>query len=75
MSSARAEYFCEHAWLGGPTTEADVLVSVEGDRIVGVHLGGRPRRRPALRTCGGLTLAGLGQLPTRMHFHRALTGP
>jgi formiminoglutamate deiminase len=71
MNPARAQYFCEHAWLGGPTTEADVLVSVEGDRITGVHLGGG-RPTGAVRLAG-LTLPGFANAHSHA-FHRALRG-
>ena len=29
---------CEWAWLGGPQAQPDVLLEVDGDRIVGVDV-------------------------------------
>ena len=40
-------YWCELAWLGGPTAEAGVLVDVEDGRIAAVTPATRTCRRPA----------------------------
>jgi formiminoglutamate deiminase len=67
----RAEYFCDYAWLGGPTVEANVTLRVNGTTIetVGVNEG-----RPAGAThLAGLTLPGLANAHSHA-FHRALRG-
>ena len=67
MASA---YHCELAWLGGERVEPDVLVTVDGDRIVAVEVG--------VSTAGATRLAGLtvpGFANAHSHaFHRALRG-
>ncbi|MGI8753248.1 MAG: formimidoylglutamate deiminase [Acidimicrobiales bacterium] len=61
-------YHCAHAWLGGPTTTRDVIVEVEGDRIVEVTTGPRPPEAVGLR---GITVPGLADVHSHA-FHRAL---
>ena len=64
---------CEWAWLGGPQAQPDVLLEVDGDRIVGVgpvgagdHAGGADVER-----LPGLTIPGLVNAHSHA-FHRAL---
>ena len=67
----RVSYFADHAWLGGATASADVLVEVEGDRLVAVRAGAQ---RPAGAVhLPGLTLPGLANAHSHA-FHRALRG-
>src|SRR5579863_5439636 len=69
MSSA--QYFCDFAWLGGPSAKKDVLVYVSGDRIVGLGVEATaPATAVHLR---GLTLPGLANCHSHA-FHRALRG-
>jgi formiminoglutamate deiminase len=66
-----ARYFCDYAWVGGATTEADVLISTAGDRIVAVDPGAdRPPDAVHLR---GLTLPGFANAHSHA-FQRALRG-
>jgi len=66
-----ARYFCDHAWVGGASAEADVLISTEGDRITAVGRGAdRPADAVHLR---GLTLPGFANAHSHA-FHRALRG-
>lgn len=66
-----AQYFCDFAWLGGPSAQPDVLVSVHGERIAGVETGASaPPTAVHLR---GLTLPGLANCHSHA-FHRALRG-
>jgi formiminoglutamate deiminase len=66
-----AQYFCDHAWLGGTSTEVDVLISTAGDRIAAVETGAvRPRGAVRLR---GLTIPGFANVHSHA-FHRALRG-
>ncbi len=66
-----ARYFCDHAWVGGASAEADVLISTQGDRIAAVSLGAaRPADAVHLR---GLTLPGFANAHSHA-FHRALRG-
>lgn len=64
-------YHCELAWLGGGAAVADVLVTVAGERIVGVEAG-VPAPAGAVRLAG-LTLPGLANAHSHA-FHRALRG-
>ncbi len=67
----RAEYFCDYAWLGGPTVEANVTLQVNGTTIETVSLNeGRTARA---RHLAGLTLPGLANAHSHA-FHRALRG-
>jgi len=69
--STAARYFCDHAWVGGVSTEADVLVSTAGDRITDVEAGAaRPADAVHLR---GLTVPGFANAHSHA-FHRALRG-
>jgi formiminoglutamate deiminase len=69
-------YLCSHAWLGGPTVSADVLIEVAADRIVAVTPGavaaGAHGVAGATRL-PGLTLPGLANVHSHA-FHRALRG-
>jgi formiminoglutamate deiminase len=64
-------YHCEFAWLGDDRAAADVLVVVEGDRIISVRAeAGAPMGAVRL---AGLTIPGLAN--THSHaFHRMLRG-
>lgn len=64
-------YHCELAWLGGDAAEADVLVEVDGDRIVAVTPGVAPP--PGATRLAGLTLPGLADAHSHA-FHRVLRG-
>ena len=69
---ALSTYYCEWAWLGGDNAEVDVLVHVEGDRIVGVVAGAPPNEVPLGATrLRGLTIPGLANAHSHA-FHRAL---
>jgi len=64
-------YHCELAWLGGDHAVADVVIEVDGDRIVTVTPGmPTPAGAVQLR---GLTLPGLANAHSHA-FHRALRG-
>lgn len=67
----RSSYFCDHAWLGGERTDADVLVAVEGGTIAAVERGAR--RPPGAVHLAGLTLPGFASAHSHA-FHRALRG-
>lgn len=62
-------YWCEWAWLGGPTATAGVLLEVRGDRVAAVEPG-RPAP-PGGELRRGLTLPGLADAHSHV-FHRAL---
>jgi formiminoglutamate deiminase len=68
---------CEWAWLGGARAEPDVLLEVEGDRIVSVAPAGGDGSG-AVDGSGAERLAGLtipGLVNAHSHaFHRALRG-
>lgn len=71
MDGAPDAYHCELAWLGGDHAVADVLVELDGDRIVHVTPGvTAPGNATRLR---GLTLPGLANSHSHA-FHRALRG-
>ncbi|MGH9270062.1 MAG: formimidoylglutamate deiminase [Ilumatobacteraceae bacterium] len=64
-----ATFHCALAWLGGDRADADVLVTVDGDRISAVKPGvSAPPDATRLR---GLTLPGLANAHSHA-FHRAL---
>lgn len=64
-------YFCDHAALGGDAAAADVLVTVDGERIAAVEAGAaRPADAHHLR---GLTLPGFANGHSHA-FHRVLRG-
>ncbi len=65
------EYHCELAWLGDDRAVADVLVTVDGDRIAAVQAGGTPPS-DAIRL-RGLTVPGFANAHSHA-FHRALRG-
>ena len=62
-------YHCELAWLGGDHAVADVVIEVDGDRIVTVTPG-MPTPAGAVQL-HGLTLPGLANAHSHA-FHRAL---
>ncbi len=66
-------YLCEHAWLGGPTTQADVLVEVDGGRVSAVTAGVVDPPGTGVVRLSGLTLPGLANVHSHA-FHRALRG-
>lgn len=66
-----ARYWCEHAWLGGITSTAGVVLDVRGDHIAEV---GSADSCPADAVrLDGLTLPGLANGHSHA-FHRALRG-
>ena len=65
-------YWCELAWLGGPSATPGVVVEVEGDRIAGVSPGHASPPRDAIEL-PGLTLPALANAHSHA-FHRALRG-
>ena len=67
-----AQYHCELAWLGGETAEPDVLVTIDGDRIVSAATAVRPAPADAIGL-PGLTLPGFSNAHSHA-FHRALRG-
>jgi formiminoglutamate deiminase len=68
---------CEWAWLGGPQARPDVLLVVEGDRIVGVGMGDTGAAEAPgpgggdVERLSGLTIPGLVNAHSHA-FHRAL---
>jgi formiminoglutamate deiminase len=65
------QYFCDHAWLGGASAQADVLISAEGPLIAAVDVAAA--RPPGAVHLRGLTIPGFAN--THSHaFHRALRG-
>jgi formiminoglutamate deiminase len=65
-------YWCELAWLGGPSAEAGVLIDVQEGRIAAVT-GGVPAPLSGARRLDGLTLPGLANAHSHA-FQRALRG-
>jgi formiminoglutamate deiminase len=65
-------YWCELAWLGGPSAEVGVVVEVEDGRIAAVAPGEQAPPRGA-RRLDGLTLPGLANAHSHA-FQRALRG-
>ncbi|MCU1359393.1 MAG: formiminoglutamate deiminase [Ilumatobacteraceae bacterium] len=64
-------YHCQLAWLGDDHPSADVLIEIDGDRIVTVTPGvDKPQHATALP---GLTMPGLANSHSHA-FHRALRG-
>jgi formiminoglutamate deiminase len=64
-------YHAEHAWLGGGDLARDVLIAVDGERIVAVEANAeRPGDATRLR---GVVLPGLANAHSHA-FHRALRG-
>ncbi|MBK1785964.1 formimidoylglutamate deiminase [Prauserella cavernicola] len=64
-----AQWWCEHAWLGGDTVADGVLVSAEDGLITSVRTG--VARPPSALRLNGVVLPGLAN--THSHaFHRAL---
>ena len=68
---AVATFHCELAWLGDDRAAADVLVTVEGDRISAVEAGATAP--PDSTRLAGLTLPGFANAHSHA-FHRALRG-
>jgi formiminoglutamate deiminase len=65
-------YHCELAWLGGEQAEQDVLVRVDGERIVAVEPAMTDPPADATRL-PGLTVPGFANAHSHA-FHRALRG-
>ena len=65
-------YWCELAWLGGPSATPGVLIEVDGDRIAGVSVG-HASPPPEAIPLSGLTLPALANAHSHA-FHRALRG-
>jgi cytosine/adenosine deaminase-related metal-dependent hydrolase len=71
-STARlVDYYCDYAWLGGPTATPRVTLRVNGTVIDAVVVSGE--RPPGARHLAGLTLPGLANAHSHA-FHRALRG-
>ena len=71
---SRSTYLCELAWLGGDHAVADVLVQIDGDRIVTVTPGtGTDDAPEGTIRLSGLTLPGLANAHSHA-FHRVLRG-
>lgn len=66
-----AAFWCEHAWLGGDTATAGVLLETDGQELTAVTAG-VPCPADATRLAG-LTLPGLANAHSHA-FHRALRG-
>ena len=62
-------FYCELAWLGEATATANVLITIEGERIISVEAG-VPCPPDAL-SLPGLTIPGLANAHSHA-FHRAL---
>jgi len=65
---------CEWAWLGGPQAQPDVLLEVDGDRIVGIDAGtagAAGESASDVERLPGLTIPGLVNAHSHA-FHRAL---
>ena len=64
-------YLCEHAWLGGPTAQDDVLVEVDGGRVSAVTPGFEGSAPRGVVRLSGLTVPGLANVHSHA-FHRAV---
>ncbi|MBG0737972.1 formimidoylglutamate deiminase [Paeniglutamicibacter antarcticus] len=64
-------FFCEYAWLGGDDVTANVLITVENDRITAVTPDAQCP--PAARRLTGLTMPGFANAHSHV-FHRAIRG-
>ena len=62
-------FHCEYAWLGGDVAEADVAITVDGDRITAISSGALPD--PSATRLAGVTLPGLANSHSHA-FHRGL---
>jgi formiminoglutamate deiminase len=67
----RLAYFCDYAWLGGPSATPSVLIEVVDGVIRSVETGAA--RPPAAIRLAGLTLPGFANAHSHA-FHRALRG-
>jgi formiminoglutamate deiminase len=65
-----ATWWCEWAWLGGPSAVPGVVLTVEGDRLVGVD-DAAVDPPPGAERLAGLVLPGLVDAHSHA-FHRAL---
>ena len=65
-------YRCELAWLGGPVAAVDVRLTVDGDRLAEVTVGGAEAPVDAVEL-PGLTIPGLANGHSHA-FHRAMRG-
>ncbi len=64
-------FFCEYAWLGGDMVTANVLISVDGGKIVSVDAG---VAAPAgAHRLAGLTMPGFANAHSHV-FHRTIRG-
>lgn len=71
MTASANKWWCEFAWLGGDLATRDVLLTIDGDRILDIEPGVRP---PASATrLDGLTMPGFANVHSHA-FHRALRG-
>ncbi|MGX9787172.1 formimidoylglutamate deiminase [Mycobacterium sp. MMS18-G62] len=64
-------WWCEHAWLGGQTVQAGVLISVADGRITSIRSG--TAFEPPSHRLDGLVIPGLANAHSHA-FHRALRG-
>jgi formiminoglutamate deiminase len=62
-------WWCEHAWLGGDTVEANVLISVADGWITSIQLDTPPE--PSVNRLHGLVIPGMANAHSHA-FHRAL---
>lgn len=67
--SESGSWWCEHAWLGGDTVGAGVLVTVVDGRIASIREGTSPE--PTSKRLRGMVIPGLGNAHSHA-FHRAL---
>jgi formiminoglutamate deiminase len=67
-----SELWCEHAWLGGESATAGVVIGVEGERIVTVRVGVAAAPEGAV-VLPGYTLPGLANAHSHA-FQRAFRG-
>jgi formiminoglutamate deiminase len=64
-------WWCEHAWLGGDTVDAGVLITVTDGRISAIRSG--VAADPSSNRLYGLVVPGMGNAHSHA-FHRALRG-
>ncbi len=64
-------FFCEYAWLGGGDVTANVLLTVQDDRIT--QVSANVECPPAARRLAGLTMPGFANAHSHV-FHRAIRG-
>ncbi|MEV0672775.1 formimidoylglutamate deiminase [Mycobacterium sp. NPDC050441] len=71
MTTAVADWWCEHAWLGGDTVESGVLISVAEGKVASIRTDMSPVG--TANRLRGLVIPGLGNAHSHA-FHRALRG-